>query len=367
MVAGLAFTHQDRAGGNLFPAADRHHLPQLRIREAAKEAHRAQRVELLAVGEFLGLSRQALRLEGFGQVLGEILPGLVAPGLVLLHGLAHDPVDRHGDAFAQRGRRRGVGGRDLVDHAEVVRGLVGQLAGQQLVHHHAQRVDVGLLVERLLADLLGGHVGGRADPGHMGGIGSGGQGKPEVGDLDVGRPGHQDVPGLDVPVRDADLVGVGQGPRALEDNLDDLVDRQQVVRRGARLERPAGHELHDDVAGIVLDHRVVDRHDVRMRELAGERRLGEEELPVDASAGAVAQRLREDPLDRNLTVVERVAAEVHLAGRPFAELPDDRVLPDSLGQGGRLRVGRVRGHGGGRPIRPKAGCWPWSAARPGFP
>jgi hypothetical protein len=92
----------------------------------------------------------------------------------------------------------------------------------------------------LFADLLGRHVGRRAEAGILGGFAGGEDGRAEIGDLDGGRRREQDVGRLDVPVGDALQVGVVEGPRALEDDLDQALEGQQVVRLGEGSRVPPG-------------------------------------------------------------------------------------------------------------------------------
>jgi hypothetical protein len=92
----------------------------------------------------------------------------------------------------------------------------------------------------------------------------------------------------------------GQGARALEGDLEHLLHRQQGVRGAEALHRAARDIFHHDVARILADARVEDLGDVGVLELARERRLGEEELAEHAAAHGVAQRLRENALDRDL-------------------------------------------------------------------
>jgi len=81
---------------------------------------------------------------------------------------------------------------------------------------------------------------------------------------------------------------------------------------------------------VGLGHRVVDVDDVRVVELAGERRLGEERL-VHHPLGVRIDLLGEqEHLDRHVALVERVACVVHAAGRARANFPDDRILADVL-------------------------------------
>jgi len=123
-------------------------------------------------------------------------------------------------------------------------------------------------------------------------------------------------------------VRVGERPRALEDDVDHLVDRQEILRDAEALHRAARYVLHHDVAGVVAHPRVEDLADVRMDQLPGEGCLGEEELAEKPPAHRVVQRLGEDALHRDLPVAKRVVAKKHLGRRPFAELAKDGVVAD---------------------------------------
>ena len=100
-----------------------------------------------------------------------------------------------------------------------------RLAGQALVEHAAERVDVGARVERLGGDLLGGGVvhragevgGGRSPPS------SGGAGEAEVGQVAVLRAallGDEHIRRLDVSVHEPVLVGRVEGLSDLTDELE---------------------------------------------------------------------------------------------------------------------------------------------------
>ena len=117
--------------------------------------------------------------------------------------------------------------------------------------------------QRHFPHLLGGHVGGGADPGHLGQIIAGEQCGAKIRHLDVpaGRAQKQ-VCGLDVPVGDPLLVGVVQGARALEDDLHHLIEGEQAVGGGMTLKRAARHILHDDVALLLIDHGIKNLDDV---------------------------------------------------------------------------------------------------------
>ena len=69
-------------------------------------------------------------------------------------------------------------------------------------------------------------------------------------------------------------------PRALEDDLDDALDRQQAIGRTHPLQGATGDVLHDDVADLGVDHRIVGLNDMGVQEFADQRCLVEEEVGV---------------------------------------------------------------------------------------
>jgi hypothetical protein len=82
---------------------------------------------------------------------------------------------------------------------------------------------------------------------------------------------------------------VVQRLRALVQDGDDLVDRQQAAGATVRAQRAcAVHVLGDDVAPAVLLARVEDRHDVRMLQLADHLRFAHEHAAGVAAFGVVA-------------------------------------------------------------------------------
>src|SRR5262245_40445948 len=98
------------------------------------------------------------------------------------------------------------------------------------------------------------------------------------------------------------------------------------------LERLAVHKLHDDVAQILIADCVIDGEDMRMEQLADQRRLVEKYAAITSSQVGVLGGLILDDLDSHLAVGKRVACEVDDAGRTAAELAQDGVLSDLLGE-----------------------------------
>ena len=125
-------------------------------------------------------------------------------------------------------------------------------------------------------------------------------------------------------------VRVFQRADALEDNFHHLADRQQARHVGVRLERRAGHVFHDEIAAAGLDHGVEDLDDVRVGELAGKRRFGDERLVLHALLLAVGVLVEQKHLDGDIALGERVAREIDLARRTGADLAQQRILADVL-------------------------------------
>src|SRR4029453_7015183 len=130
------------------------------------------------------------------------------------------------------------------------------VAGEALVEHAAQRVDVGTGVDGFGADLLGGDVVHRADevpggglPGHR----RGALGEPEVGEVDMvgvfpaGARGDEDVPRLHVPVDQPAGVGRVQRGADLAEDRGQTGELQRTVPVKHRLEVAALDLAHDDV------------------------------------------------------------------------------------------------------------------------
>jgi hypothetical protein len=115
---------------------------------------------------------------------------------------------------------------------------------------------------------------------------------------------------------------------ALEDDLEHLRYRQQAVDAREALERAAVDILHHDVAAVAFRHRVVDRRDVRMGQLARERSLGDEELAVALAVLAIPQRLGQHPLDRHVPTRKWIDRLEHRAGRAASQLAHDFVFAD---------------------------------------
>ena len=211
-------------------------------------------------------------------------------------------------------------------------GAERSLAAQHLVHHRAERIEVGARVERVALHLLGRHVGRAA--GHAleaRDLGIGDQRDAEIDDAHVAILGEQDVRRLDVAVHHAARVRVVQRLCDLVDDLHDLLDGQQAAGTAVRRQcARAVDVLGDDVTPPLLLARIVDRHDVRVLELADHVRLAHEHAAGVAALGVVGAGGVVE-LDGDVAPVERVVRQVHGAGAAAADLVHDVILADALG------------------------------------
>ena len=139
-------------------------------------------------------------------------------------------------------------------HRDLVLALERDLAGEHLVEHDAERVEVGLAGDGRAQRLLGRDVVGRAEHAAVGGqpLLVERAGDPEVGDLGRALLVDQHVLGLDVAVDDVAGVGGAERPRDLDRVGHRLGDRQAAVAADPLLERLALHVLEHDVGPPVV-------------------------------------------------------------------------------------------------------------------
>ena len=238
----------------------------------------------------------------------------------------------------------GSRGHDRRDERGLVRAREGLLAGRHLVQHGAEGEDVRARVGFLAFELLGRHVLERAeDRALLRQVGLGRQGRlarlrlrrfhrlgqAEVEQLDA-RPRQHHVAGLEVPVHDPLPVRLIERVRDLDAVAQRLVQRKRSLREAIR-QRLAFEVLHDEILGVALAPDVVERADVRVRELRDRLRL-----PLEALAhfGGRRQVLREH-LDGHGPLEPRVLRLVHLSHAARAERREDLVRAEPCSRGER--------------------------------
>ena len=207
-----------------------------------------------------------------------------------------------------------------------------------MVEHGGQGKHVGAGVERAAIELLGRHVGQRADAVDLGAIRQGVEHAAEVAELDVDHAvmlhHGQDVGWLDVAVDQALAEDIVQRHRALEADFDDLAQWQKGIGAAETPQRRARHIFHHQVGrlGIVLG--VVNLNHIGVLQLASQGRFGGEEVLPKAPLAPHAQALLAQTLDGHMALVELVAGEKHLTRRALAQQRQDPVFADALGQAG---------------------------------
>jgi hypothetical protein len=162
--------------------------------------------------------------------------------------LGHHPVQHRlqVDVRRRQDRHRVV---DMLGQQVLRRpGVVGLLAGQHFIGHHAEAVDVAARIHRVAHGLLGAEVIRGADDVAVAGIGDQHRdllGNAEVGQRQAAVLAQHQVVGLEVAVDDPDRVDRAQaGGRLLE-----ITDRRAGIERPAQPHRQVARReiLHRDV------------------------------------------------------------------------------------------------------------------------
>ena len=334
-LVDVALAHQPEIAADLAPGADPHHLPQVDVLELGEESELAQAREALGVMVHVAFVEDLVAHRG--EVLGELGAIAVARVQILLERLADYRVHLLGHVRVELRDRGRIGIDDLVDELGRIVRAERQPTGQHVEEQHAERIQVGLLVERIALDLLRAHVGRRAHAHDEGRVGVellvDVEREAEVGDLHVVLLVDQDVRRLDVAVHDALAVGVVERHAALENDPDRAVDRQQVLEAAVALERAAGEVLHHHIGLVGLDRGVVDTDDVGVVEAAGHHALGLQQLDQAAVPLRLVARLVVEAhvLERHRLGVVRGLGEIDHRGRAATDLLDDPVLADAFG------------------------------------
>ncbi len=326
-----------RSGPEKPPARDRrHHYRRRRERPFPPGARRDQWPDVCP-------GRRDLRPEIGQQRFNALVPVRRRLG----HGFGDGGIEpsrhiRH--PLTQRGRR-------LVHHLEQHGHQVGigegPLAGDHLVGHAAEGVDIGAAIDGLAPDHLGRHVGRRADErvavGQRRFVHD--PGGAEVAQFHRAVLGQKHVGRFEIPVNDA--AGVGEGQR--RSDLADDPDRGGNIQRPPPLhqvaQRLALDILHDDGQASVVFHDVMHGDDVAVLEPRRSLSLTQEALRR-LVAFAVAEHILAQHLDANRPFQPPVPRVKNLtkaaAAQPAADFVARRDAVGLADQPGIIRGGRRR-------------------------
>ena len=279
-LAMLPVAHDHRGRRQDAPGRKAQQLPDVDIVELAQQGQAAHRLpfglvrHLVVVFKDLEADRR--------QVLGHVRAQTVARVEIFLQRTADDLVGLFRNIRIELGNRHCLGIDDLVDQRRRIGAAERQATGEHLVEHHAERIQVGLVIQRIALDLLRAHVGrgpqavdeGRIDVDVFLDV----ERQAEIHQLDLVVLGDQHVGRLDVAVHDATPVRVIQRHRDLEDDPHHAVHGQELVHGGEHLEPGALHQFHDQIGALWLDFPVIHPGDVGVVELCRDRCLGREQL-----------------------------------------------------------------------------------------
>jgi hypothetical protein len=186
-------------------------------------------------------------------------------------------------------------------------------AGEQLIQHTPQAIQVCPGIYRPASGLLGGQVGGRAQ--HRPGAGQGHEGRrlddAEVGHFHPPVGTNQHVAGFDVAVHQPLGVGGGQRRAHLDGQLGGPAGRQRALplqQLGQTLTR---HVLHHQIVEPRIGTAVEHRHDVGVAQSGCGAGLAAEPFDEQRILGIG----RAEHLDRHLSLQHPISGQVH-AGHP---------------------------------------------------
>ena len=213
-------------------------------------------------------------------VLVHLFRGFIPAADVRTHGVHDNIVHALGDARYKRTRDD----RHLIDvlHDDLERGfaLKRQLAGQHFVHHHAERVQVGAVVDLAALGLLRRDIVHRADGllHHAGLLRGSERGNAEIGQLCRTVPQDDNVLRLNVLMDDAARVCVHECAGNLLSEENGLLPRQMALALQILLEGDALDQLHNDIIRAVLAADVEHGNNIVVAQLGNGARLNGEPL-----------------------------------------------------------------------------------------
>ena len=261
-------------------------------------------------------------------------------------GLFHHRVDiRGGGSHARQ-----VDGFLHLEQLAHVLGVERFLAGEQLVEHQPQRVDIALGGDFRALQLLRRHVG-RGAVAHLGAgklVGDGGQ--SEIHDDHFAALVHHDVLRLQVAMDHAAVVRRGEPGAQLARRFEGLVGGQAADAQQQVGQVFAVHVFHGDERHAFDFADVVDAADVGVGDLAGHAHFAVE--PFQQTR--VGRGFDGQEFERHRLAQHQVGGAIDLAHAAAAEQSDDAVAAAQQSAGDEAafvhegRRGDVRNAGGRR-------------------
>ena len=200
-----------------------------------------------------------------------------------------------------------------------VPGLERASAGEHLVEHEAERIDVALGRDLAARDLLGRHVRRRARTQRLAGDAR----EAEVGDPHLAGVVEHDVRRLQIAMDDAAFVRRGQAGADLARDFDRSIGGKTAELPQQRRQLLAVHELHRQEGVTVNLVDVVDAADVGVRDLPRHAHF----VVELHQAGRIAIELRRQELQRDRLPELQVVGPVDLAHPAASEPADDPIAP----------------------------------------
>ena len=191
----------------------------------------------------------------------------VARALIRVAGCGpeHQLVELGWNARVLTARGRNGVVRVLLGNLEGLLARERLLAGEHLVEHNAERVDVTAGIRHTTRDEFGGEVCDRAEQCIAGcGIRVGRPGQPEVADLNSAVIGKQHIFRLQVAVDNAVLVRCGEAGKDRLHDVHRLHRGEHLVLLEQVAQGDSWQVLHYQVCRFAILSLVVNIHDVRM-------------------------------------------------------------------------------------------------------
>ena len=250
---------------------------------------------------------------------------------VFLHGL-------HGDLFQPPGN----GGVDFPGHYglslqlhqrnrhRIIR-YKRQLAGEHLIEHDANRVDIRLICNIIAAGLLRRNIMHRANRFIRHGLGLALQetGNAKISHLNGSVLQKHDVLRLNIPVDDPLFMGALQCHQDLAGKMHCLLPTDGALLLDILLQGDAINELHDDILNLVAEADIINLHNIGVIEHRN--RLGF--IAEAAEEIAVVGELFLEDLNGNPAVLHAVIGLIHIGHAPHADqlvdfIPAVKALAD---------------------------------------